>query len=110
MAAKALIQNQYNDWFSKYVSHQLKSGKDSTNIKISPNLSDMKPLHADWIVNLRNHMQGECETVVKGFKKLVSLKPSMIQKLFTKELKTRLDQNTFMFEEKKMENKAEVLV
>ena len=27
-AAKALIQNQYNDWFSKQVAHQLKSGKD----------------------------------------------------------------------------------
>ena len=79
----------------------------------------MKPLHADWIVNLRNHMQGECETIVKGFKKLVLLRPSKIQKLFTKELKTRLRRYTFfrrlhkycfMFEAKKMENKADVLV
>ena len=67
-AAKAFIQNQYNDWFSNQVAHQLKSGKDPANIKISSKLSDLKPLHASWIVNLHNHMQGECETIVKGFK------------------------------------------
>ena len=31
-------------------------------------LSDMKPLHAGWIVNLHNHVQGVCETTAKGFK------------------------------------------
>ena len=46
-AARPLIQNQYNDWFSNQVVHQLKSGKDSTNIKISSKLSDLKPLHTD---------------------------------------------------------------
>ena len=67
-AAKAFIQNKCNDWFSNQVAHQLKSSKDPTNIKISPKLSDLKLLHADWIVNLRNYMPGECETIVKGFK------------------------------------------
>ena len=57
-AAKALIQNQYIDWFSTQIIHQLKSGKDPTNIKISK-LSDLEPVHASSIVNLHNHMQGE---------------------------------------------------
>ena len=66
-AARAFIQNQYNDWFTKQVAHQFKSGKHPAIIKILSKLSDLEPLHAGWIVNLHNHMQ-ECETVVKGFK------------------------------------------
>ena len=65
-ATKIFIQNQYNDWFSNQVAHQLKSVKYPINIKISK-LSDLKSLHAGWIVNLHNHMQGEWETIVKGF-------------------------------------------
>ena len=37
-------------------------------IFIVSKLPDLKTLHAGWIVNLHNHMQGECETIVKGFK------------------------------------------
>ena len=33
----------------------------------------MKTLHAGWIVNLHKHMQGECETIVKGFKEAGSV-------------------------------------
>ena len=54
--------------FSNQVAHHLKSGKDSATINISSKLSDLKPRHAGWIVNLHNHMQGECKTIVKGFK------------------------------------------
>ena len=67
-AAEGFIQNQCNGWFSNQVAHQLKSGKDPANIEISSKLSDLKPLHPGWIVNLLNDMQGECETIVKGFK------------------------------------------
>ena len=66
-AANAIIQNQYNDWFSSQVSHQLKSGKDLVDIKVSSKSSNLKILHTSWIVNLHNHLQGECETIVKGF-------------------------------------------
>ena len=50
-AAKAFIQNQHSDWFSDQVARQLKSGNDPTNIKVSPKLSDLKPLHASRIVD-----------------------------------------------------------
>ena len=33
--AKAIIQNRHHDWFSNQVAHQLKSGKDPANIKMS---------------------------------------------------------------------------
>ena len=51
----------------------IKSGKDQANIKILSKLSDLKTLHAGLIVNLHNHMQGECETIVKGFKEAGSV-------------------------------------
>ena len=34
-AAKAFIQNRYDDWFSDQVAWQLKSGNDPTDIKVS---------------------------------------------------------------------------
>ena len=56
------------------VAHQSKSGKDPANIKISSKFSDLKPLHASWILNLHNHVQGECKTIVKRFKEAVFVK------------------------------------
>ena len=58
-AAKAFSQNRYNDWFSDQVARQLKSGNDPTDIKVSLMLSDLKPLHAKWIVDLYNYIEGE---------------------------------------------------
>ena len=66
--AKAFIQNRYNDWFSDQVARQLKSGNDPTDIKVSSKFSDLKPLHASWIVDLYKHIQGEDELILKGFK------------------------------------------
>ena len=45
-AAKAFIQNLYNEWFSNQVAIQLKHGIDPADVKISSELSDLKPLHA----------------------------------------------------------------
>ena len=53
-AAKAFIQNCYNEWFANQVAIQLKRGIDPTDVKISSKLSDLKPLHAAWIVD--NHL------------------------------------------------------
>jgi len=66
--AKSFIQNQYNDWFSTQVAHQLKEGKNPADIKVSSKLSDLKPLHAGWIKSLYDHMQEESESICNGFK------------------------------------------
>ena len=50
-SANAFIQNQYNDWFSNQIIHQLKSGNDPANIKVSSKLSDLKALHTGVTVN-----------------------------------------------------------
>ena len=66
-AANAFVENRYNDWFSDQVARQLKSGNGQTNIKVSSKLSDLKPLHASWIVDLYKHMQEDDELILKGF-------------------------------------------
>lgn len=66
-AAKAFIQNRYNEWFSNQVSIQLKKGTDPADVKVSSKLSDLKPLHASWIVDLYKHMSKEPEMIVNGF-------------------------------------------
>ena len=49
--AKAFIQNKYNDWFADQVFVELQNGTDPTGVKISLKLSDLKHLHARWIVD-----------------------------------------------------------
>ena len=64
--AKAFIQNQYNDWFSNKVSVQLKKGTDPADIKITSKLSNLKLLHASWIVDLYKHLSDNQEIIVDG--------------------------------------------
>ena len=65
--AKSFIQNKYNDWFADQVFTQLQNGKDPTDVKISSKLSDLKPIHARWIVDWYNHVIKEKEMIVRGF-------------------------------------------
>ena len=66
-AAKSFIQNKYNDWFADQVFTQLQNGKDPTDVKISSKLSDLKSIHARWIVDWYNHVIKEKEMIVRGF-------------------------------------------
>ena len=65
--AKSFIQNKYYDWFADQVLTQLQNGKDPTDVKILFKLSDLKPIHARWIVDCCNHVIKEKEMIVRGF-------------------------------------------
>ena len=66
-AAKTFIQNMYNEWFSNEVATQLNRGVDPTEVKITTKLSDLKPLHASWIVDLYEYLKKETGMIIKGF-------------------------------------------
>ena len=66
-AAKAFIENLNNEWFSNQVAIQLKHGIDPADVKISSRLSDLKPLHASWIVEIYHHLSNEAEMIINGF-------------------------------------------
>ena len=46
---------------------QLKLGIDPVDVKISSKLSNLKPLHASWIVQLYLHLSNEVEIIINGF-------------------------------------------
>ena len=48
--AKKFISNQFNKWYAERVSRQLTNGKSPGDVKICLELSDLKPLHAKWVV------------------------------------------------------------
>ena len=66
-AAKTFIQNLYNESFSNQVAIQLKHEIDPADVKISSKLSNLKPLHASWIVELYHHLSNEAEMIINGF-------------------------------------------
>lgn len=66
-AAKAFIQNLYNEWFSNAVATQLNRGVEPSDVKVSSKLSDLKPLHASWTVKLYKHLCEEREMNIRGF-------------------------------------------
>ena len=37
------------------------------NAKVSLKLSDLKPLHARWIVETYNHLKHQNDSIIKGF-------------------------------------------
>ena len=57
----------YNEWFSNVVTTQLNRSVDPNEVQITSKLSDLKPLHASWIVNLYEHVKKETRMIIKGF-------------------------------------------
>ena len=50
--AKTFISNKYNSWFSKQVSAQVALATEPSKVKVAPKLSDIKPLHGQWNMDL----------------------------------------------------------
>ena len=67
--AKSFMSNKFNIWYSGIVRDQLSRGVFPKDIKVSMKLSELKPLHAQWIVGTYNYMQTQNESIVKGFDK-----------------------------------------
>lgn len=62
---KTFIQNDINGWCVKEVSSKLQNVTDLVDAKISPKLSDLKPLYAKSVNDLHNHICKEKEIIVK---------------------------------------------
>ena len=94
-AAKKFIQNKYNDWFADQVFTQLQNGKDPNDVKISSKLSDLKPIHARWIVDYYNHVIKEKGMKSEGSILQVHRELCRILRIFTKKLRIYLG-NSFL--------------
>ena len=67
-AAKAFISGKYNTWMTNEISKQIKRGIAPPDVKVSLNLSVIKPLHAKWIVDLHHYLKAEKAMILSGFR------------------------------------------
>ena len=67
--AKKFVSHQYNKWYADRVSEQLRRGVAPGDVKVSMKLSDLKPLHARWIVEMFDYLKQQNESIVNGFDK-----------------------------------------
>ena len=67
--AKRFVSNQFNKWYAERVSRQLTNGKSPGDVKVSLKLSDLKPLHAKWVVEMYEYLKEQKEPVTKRFEK-----------------------------------------
>ena len=49
------------------MSKQLSNGIAPGDVKVFLKLSDLKPLHAMWIVDTYNHLRKQNDSIIKGF-------------------------------------------
>ena len=83
--AKKFISNKFNAWYAEKVSKQLMNGRALGDVKVSLKLSDLKPLHAKWIVDMYGYLKLQNESIVKGFEKAGILEAvEMAQEVYTR--------------------------
>ena len=67
-ATKAFISEKYNTWMTNEISKQIKRGIAPPDVKVSLNLSVIKPLHAKWIVDLHHYLKAEEAMILSRFR------------------------------------------
>ena len=70
-AGKQLMKKEFITYYSDAVKQQLESGINLEDVEVDFRLSVLKPLHAQWLVNMCNIFSTERERLVisKGWKK-----------------------------------------
>ena len=66
--AKSFISNKYNVWFVEQVSKQLLKGTQPADVKIPLGLTEFKPVHVKWIVDVYGYLHNQPEIIINGFR------------------------------------------
>ena len=66
-SAKKFISNKFNAWYADRVNKQLSNRVAPGDVKVSLKLSDLKFLHARWIVETHNHLKNQNDSIIKDF-------------------------------------------
>ena len=53
--AKNFMREKFAEWYASQIREGLDSGKDLEDIEVKTPLSVMKPMHAQWIIELYSH-------------------------------------------------------
>ena len=54
-------------WYTEQLAKQLNEGKAPADVKVSLNLSEIKPLHVKWIYEMYEYLRGRSDLVLNGF-------------------------------------------
>ena len=70
-SAKQYMRKQFITYYSDAVKQQLDSGKQLEDVEVDFRLTTIKPLHAQWLVNMYNFFTTEkgAQIIAKGWKK-----------------------------------------
>ena len=70
-AAKSFAKKEFITYYSDQVQQQVESGIDLEDVDVDLRLSVIKPLHAQWLVNMYNFFTepNGRKIVLKGWKK-----------------------------------------
>ena len=86
--AEKFCRKRFNHWYMEQLTEQLDNGKQIEEVDVKLQLTRLKPLHAEWLVELFNHMttsqgkeiimsawkaSGRIEAIKKGSARLPSL-------------------------------------
>ena len=67
--AKEFLNKKFGDWYANQITKKLEQGEDVYKINVVTNLTAMKPLHAQWIIGLYDHLRNSSQLIIKGFDK-----------------------------------------
>ena len=70
-SAKKFIRRKFVSYYSNEVKSQLDSGKELNDVEVDFRLSKIKPLHAQWLIDMYNYFTTEkgSQIIIKGWKK-----------------------------------------
>ena len=61
------ISNKFDSWYASREISQLSNKIARGDIKLTLELSNLKPLHAKWNVEMQDYLMKHCETVTRSF-------------------------------------------
>ncbi len=70
-SAKTFMKNQFSKYYCNAVKTQIDSGKQVDEIDVDFRLTTLKPLHAQWLISLYDHLTSEkgVQIVKKGWER-----------------------------------------
>ena len=68
---KSFMKKKFAEWFAQQFDKQLTLGKRVEDIEMKFHLTELKPIHKNWIMQFYNHMSTEdgSKVVINGWKR-----------------------------------------
>ena len=65
--AKQFLICKFESWHADQVTKEIEKGRNVLFVNIETKLSVVKPLHARWLISIYDHMENNCEMIIKAF-------------------------------------------